>query len=168
MLCSILPIIIFSSLSIITVCILYKLKPSHWYNTLLCFPAGMWYSYYKHKIDKILNNHYFSVFFLGLFLLFLLHKILKIVKYDSLFYGFYSIVFALIVILISIKIRFRNPLLILLGNHVFSIYILHRLILSIFYNINNNVNLYFVISFLLTILISISFDFLYGKISEKL
>ena len=38
-------------ISIIAVLILFYFKPSYWYDTLLCYSAGMYWSAYKERID---------------------------------------------------------------------------------------------------------------------
>ena len=45
-------------LALISVMLLAELKQSWWYNTMLCYPAGMAYSLYKNKVEQIWKSHY--------------------------------------------------------------------------------------------------------------
>ena len=38
-------------LTVISMYILSLHKTDYWYNTMLCYPAGMWYGFFKEKID---------------------------------------------------------------------------------------------------------------------
>lgn len=46
---------------VLTVILAYRLKP-WWYNTLMCFPAGMWVGYKKEWLDIRFRKHYFIGF----------------------------------------------------------------------------------------------------------
>ena len=69
--------------------------------------------------------------------------------------------FALIIVLITMKIKFNNKFLSLLNSHSYSIYLLQRVIMILFSKkkyFEHNVFINFFIQFLLVILISIIFD----------
>ena len=55
---SIYQIIVFSLLTIIYIFVLSRVKDNYYVDTILCFPMGMWYSYFKEKIDKLLVKKY--------------------------------------------------------------------------------------------------------------
>ena len=75
----------------------------------------------------------------------------------------------LIVVLASMKIKIGNPALSMLGKHVFSVYILQRIPMTIFKRlglVNNNLN-YFILCFAVTLLMAIVFDALMKKLDAK-
>ena len=55
-------LICFSILSIGLTITLFFLKESWWWNTLLCFPLGMWYGFFKERIDKYTDNIYIYIY----------------------------------------------------------------------------------------------------------
>ncbi|MBQ7373244.1 MAG: acyltransferase [Clostridia bacterium] len=153
---------------IIIFAVLIKRGP-WWYNTVLCFPFGMWVSYFIDKIKNIEKNNklYFIavscavVSFLGLYLL-----------QDKIpfawGYCFMSLAFVSIVVLFTMKIKVGNKVLEFLGTHVFSVYILQRLMYIIFNDISDNLYLFFFISVASTLIVSICFDFLMNKLLNKI
>ena len=76
-------------------------KESFWYNTLLCYPFGLWYSYFKERIDKLLSNNknYIIIFFCNILLLLLIKIINHYIFlelgeiYGGYFYNLFSICF---------------------------------------------------------------------------
>lgn len=102
-----------------------------WYDTLLTFPAGMWFSciLYSPLFDKIIHrdwSRYSLVLIVSVFFVFWRH----FWGIDQL--GICSILFALTVSLFSTHLKFGNQSLHWLGEHCFSIYILQRLPMIVF------------------------------------
>ncbi|MBP9988817.1 MAG: hypothetical protein KBT46_04885, partial [Ruminococcus sp.] len=52
-------------LSVAFIIFLSKFKATYWYDTALCLPAGMWYSFFKDKIEKFVmkNNITYCITF---------------------------------------------------------------------------------------------------------
>ena len=74
-----------------------------------------------------------------------------------------------IILLVSMKLEVGNPVLSLFGKHVFSVYILQRIPMTIFKRlglVNNNLN-YFILCFAATLLMAIVFDALMKKLDAK-
>lgn len=144
-------------------------KPAWYYNTLILFPLGMWYAYLKKYIDKfVMKNNY-------IYMLCITVAVAAFVvghKYRSAglpVYWAWASAFMLIVVLASMKIKIGNPALSMLGKHVFSVYILQRIPMTIFKRlglVNNNLN-YFILCFAATLLMSIVFDALMKKLDAK-
>lgn len=155
------PIAIFIALTAVFACILYFTRSSWWYNTIFCFPLGMLYSYYKKEIDAMLHKHYGACLMI-LLALTVLFRIASL--WQNVIFCAYSAVFSLLVVVITVKIRFRNPLFNWMGKHVFSIYILQRLVFMVLRNRFDNAYVYFIASFAVTLLISALYDFIRGKI----
>ena len=157
-------LIIFSILSFLFVAVLYIAgKESWWYNTLLCFSLGMWYAYLKDKIDKFINKstkNYFVVLCIS-FCLVIVWRFLS--GWHGVFFCAYSLFVAVFIVIISAKIRFRSMFLAIIGKHVFSIYILQRLVFRFFehFELNKNIELFFILALIVTILISFIYDKLF-------
>ncbi len=120
-------LILATTLVIITV--LYFVKPSHWYNTMLCYPVGMLFSEYKNRIEDYCQKNYTKVFILASLIFTILHfsntKLQSIVYAYT--YNIESIFFAAIVLLITMKVSIGNKALSWLGANLFSLYIYQRL-----------------------------------------
>lgn len=161
------------AITILTVAYMFvmsKFKDAYWYNTALCLPLGLWYSYLKDFIEKISMKHNI-LYFLFLFLSVAAYYVSFTHSKNILFYEIWMLSFIAIVILITMKVNICNKALIWLGNHVFSIYILQRMPMLIFKKTNvkfNNINLYFILCFGITIILAQLFDMTMGTADKKL
>lgn len=100
-------------------------KPQWWYNTIMAYPVGLLYGLYREKITSYNQK------------LFLLLMPLAIIIYIVLYYSPYELkgiiqnvrflAFVEIVILLSIRIRLHNKVLIWLGSNLFILYIYQRI-----------------------------------------
>ena len=138
-----------------------RVKGGIWYNTILCFNLGMYISLYKEQILNYLkDNTTYILTFLSILLVFIL---CHFQNYHYIVYELHSILFVLLVFLLSLKIKFGNKILLFLGKNTFGIYILQRLSF-IFYRAlglsSYNMYLYFIASVITTIIISILFNLL--------
>ena len=140
-----------------------------WYNTILCYNLGMFISCYKDTILSFLENnrHYVLIFLLIIIIFLLSYKN----NYGYFVYEIISMSFVLIIFLITLKVKIGNRILLHLGKNTFNIYILQRLS-YIFYEYiglkNYNFYLYFIVSVITTLLLSIIFDKLIHKIYKLL
>lgn len=158
-------------LSIFYIVILYFVfnNTNHYfYNTFMCLPFGMWFSLYKEKIVKFLSNKYTYLIVLILLLvsIILLYKLF----YNNPFvFNFISILFALTIFLFTMKFQIQNKFLLLLGKYTFWIFILQRIPMIVFKKIgiaNFNIFVYFVITFVVTLLLAYAYNWLSEKISK--
>jgi len=96
----------------------------------LCFVLGFYYSLLKKYFDRILMKndiHYFSISSLMIAIYFYLYiNIFKSISANLLS----NCSFCIIIIIISMKIRFNNQFLLFLNSHSFSIYLLQRIVMS--------------------------------------
>lgn len=165
-----LSIIFLLILSIIFIYVLRNIKgmdQARWYNTILCYNAGTFFSLFKEKITLLLKNN--IVYFISLATLVIFFIVSKEYRDELLIYELNAIIFCMIITLLSMKIELNSSVLKFFGNHVFSIYILQRLPMMIGKNIefiNQDIYLYFTFVFILTIIIALIFDYFIEKINK--
>lgn len=100
---------------------------SWWYNTILCYPAGMLYSLYKSRISYFSTRFYLPLLLVLSIVFFFLHLQRVIPALHGITYNVKSIVFALLIIHLSMKITVGNRFLLWAGANLFPIYIYQRL-----------------------------------------
>lgn len=102
-------------------------KANYWYDTVLAFPLGLLYSEYKEKTERFFRQYYWPS--LGV-----------LIVAFSLMYGsrgyltmiMTSVVFAVILVLVTMKVKLNNRALRWLGINCFGIYILQRIPMALF------------------------------------
>lgn len=148
-------------LTAVTIAVLIPLRPSRYYNTLLCFPMGLWYSLYGRKWEAYLKEKQARYMFATAICM----VICLITNYcrhvNVACYEMAAISFVGCILLLSMKICLDNLFLRFMGGHVFSIYILQRLPMLYFkrvINLTDNVYIFFGVSFVLTLIIAVLFD----------
>ena len=136
---------------------LSQTKERWWYNTIMCYPMGFLYSVYKEPIEKFVRRHYWP----SCVLLFILFIVLVLCPDDRLCLSFngLSVVFAMLVILLTMKVKIGNPPLQWVGEHLFPIYIYMRLPMIILENkqpwiIDSQPALFILISLVVTLVIA--------------
>ena len=98
-------------------------------DTILCFLTGFYYSSMKIYFDKFLLEN--DIYYYGVISI-------TILIYFKFFFQISSLIsisiknalFALLIVFISIKVKFNNEFLRFLNSHSFSIYLLQRLVMS--------------------------------------
>ena len=146
-----------TAFSVAYILLMRQFKPTFWFDTILCFPLGMIFSYCREWIErKFLNNNIIYYILLTLtscvFFFFL--------KYQNIYTLLLnSMVFSILIVLITFKIDINNKILLWLGKNVFNIYILQRIpmtLLSHFFNFPSYV--FVLLAFIIVVIISIMFD----------
>lgn len=157
-------LLFFTGLLFLLMVFLYFTKSNLWYDTIICLPLGMWFSYYKESIDEYMNNNrnWISSIIL-LISLFICTYLLGAFIYHPI-YIITSACFSLIIVLLSMKLKLNSSILRYLGSHVFSIYMLQRLVFMFMSLVIENKYILFVISVLIILFLSSIFD----KIMNKL
>lgn len=131
-------------------------KESYWYNTILCYPLGMAFSLSKKRVDSMLKTLWrwilasLVVFSAFVFLYFM---------DGAIAYCLCACCFCLLTVLVTMKIRISNRVLLLLGQYSFHIFILQRLPMMMFRDAGiSNGMLVIPFAFLITLAISFAFD----------
>ena len=143
-------------------------KESYWYNTIWAYPAGMLFSTNRKKIESFTDSHYI----LSLFILFSLFALIYAIPIElaGLRMNTLSIVFALTVITLSMRVRIYNPALRWCGEKLFPLYIYQRIPMIVFAAIlpssilTNYSFIYVLISLIATILICICHKYINIKL----
>lgn len=143
-------------LSLFFISFLKLFKEPYWYNTILCYPAGMLFSHYKNKIENLIcenNKTYLFISAICITTFILLYKF----STSLLIYELLAILFVVLILLLCMKFSFKNKILNYLGNNVFWIYMLQRIPMMLlrFYKVHKyNQFLFVIICFILTILLT--------------
>lgn len=155
----------------IYVLILYKVRPDEgwWYNTAFCFAAGLWYSFFKEKIERLFHEKYF-LYYIALLLSVLGVLIGKPYTYHLEVYELWTLCFTAMIVLLTMKISIQNPILHWIGEHTFEIYILQRIPMIILktFQINEYPYLFGVLSLMLIFPLSYTFSKFLKWIDRKI
>ena len=140
----------------------YSHKDTWWYDTVLCYPLGMLFSYIKPRFDKFIfckKRNMFFVFGIQLILFSVLFHFYNTTK-NTVIFMLTSCAFSLLVIFFSAFITLNNPVLRFFGKHVFSIYILQRIpmICLTALNLNSKPLLFSGICLIITVVSAECFD----------
>ena len=138
-------------------------KERYWYDTLLAFPMGVTYSYLKPFIEKKTND--MKLWLVSIICLILAFSLFYFIIRGAVGVSISSMLFSLIVVLITMRVRIYNKALVFLGTHVFTIYVFQRIpmiILSHFGILQPMV--FTTISLAVTLIFAVFFDllFMYG------
>lgn len=113
---------------LVFIMIRWKGNDHWWYDTIMCYPLGMWYALAKPYIDKKLINDFnkwfsctVSVGILFFFMTYIMDNYGRRMRY----FIPAALLLGLFITLITMRVSFNNKILAWFGNHVFSIYILH-------------------------------------------
>lgn len=101
------------------------LKDSWWYDTILAYPAGYLYENYRPRIEKIQKRYYLVTFFILIFIFLYTHSHGPYLR--GLRPNIMSVAFALIVVMLTMKITIGNSLLQWFGRNLFPLYIYQRI-----------------------------------------
>lgn len=153
--------------SVLWISLILAQRGSWWYSTILCFPAGCFYSNYKQIIDNIFKKNnilwLLTIAFLALFV-----AVCR-VKSNAITVSIETIVFMLLLTILSMKVQIGNTILNWLGINAFAIYILQRLPMNIFaeYQVFGNNLLFAVISIPCVMLLAYIFTKMTDVVDSK-
>lgn len=144
-----------------------------WYDTLLCYPLGMWYAIAKPHIDKALIPSFgkwaiCTGVTLAAFIT--LNHFLQINGKTRVIFVPMALVFALLVVFASMRISINNGILRWFGKRVFGIYILQRIPMIILQHLgmNDSPLLFAAVSFAITIVLAEIFERAMDKLDKTL
>ena len=164
--------------SLIYLGVIYKCwKGQHWwYDTILCYPLGMYFSLYKEKFILLFQNRIHTIcLLLGGIGFYLVGKNL-LLKYHVLtktsiwtFHNVFYIFAVLLIVFITTNIYIKNGILEWFGSNLFSFYILQRLPMMYLKKagLGKDIYLYFFLSFILSVILAYCFSKVTGYFDKK-
>jgi len=149
------------------ICITFLLsleKEPYWYNTMLAYPLGMVISTYKDKIEVFTDNHYFpTLAILSVLFVMCFYQIPFEMGENKLIPM--GLVFAMLLVTITMRVRIGNPVLQWLGQNLFPIYIYQRIPMMVLASVLPSWMLtvhpiiFVALSFVLTIMITYAYRY---------
>jgi len=132
-------------------------KGIHWYNTIVVYPIGMYFSLYRERIENYIRSDLKHYVFLLLSSIVCVVLTFIIGRHNAVVFWVLSIAFLLFLVLVTMKISVQNSLLNWLGKYVFEIYILQRIPMIILESYIGNKYIYCMLSFLFTLILAFFF-----------
>ena len=120
-------------LSIICALLLRHLgKEYWWYDTILCYSFGVWFSLLRGKIEQFFsdNRHYFVTLSVLVGTALLYNHFFR--WKGSIPYNLSAVFFVATIVMVSMKIPSDNPVLAYAGRHITGIFLMHRLPMILF------------------------------------
>lgn len=147
-----------------------RFRAPHWVDTSLCFTAGLFYSYFKDKIEKIVqrSNKTYYMFITITFLVFVFLFFYR--SNGVVIFNIVSIIFCFLVILMTMKISIKSKFLLWFGNNLFWVYILQRIPMTVFDKLglaSYNKDIYFIICLLSTIALALIYSKVVPVIEQR-
>ena len=155
-------------------CILYvvilrdfKLKKEYWYDTIVCYAFGIWYSLLREKIEKFINKNLvvYLLFLIGTTagtFYFMTNKKMSFAHTEH-----FMLFFVAFVVIMSMRVSFNNKILVWCGKNLFGLYIMQRIPMIIFRSLgvaDFNVYVYFVLCVAVTVPVAWLFEKYTGKL----
>lgn len=156
--------------SLIYVYVISKYQPDRFTNTYLCYAAGLWYSYFQEKIDILFRKRAFFYYAVLTAVVLVFVMIAPQRNHRLMMYNLVSILFCMIIVLVSMKISFQSHILKWFGRYLFWIYILQRIPMNLmsYYGVFVSQSyLYMMIVFFITLLLSYLMDFILNRIRSR-
>lgn len=147
-------------------------KPSHWYNTIFCYPAGMFFAICSSKINSILkNNRFIPILSLIVTIVlfatcFYLSRVIGNPYLNLLSFELAAIFFVLAIVSFTTIFIVSNPILVWFGKYLFEIYILQRIPMLLLAGKLANKYIYFFLCFAITLLLAIGYKYIEKYISK--
>ncbi len=155
--------IIVLALSIGYGAVLYFLKDECWYNTILAYSCGMFFALVDKKFNMWIQRGMYRYVFslLMMFILFAVTRWCRIhsLLSDIILYEMEVVCFMSVVLLITIRIKINNAVLLFLGKYAFEIYMLQRIPMILFENSGLPKYLYLVLCIMITVVLAVVFHF---------
>ncbi len=157
-------------ISMIMVVFLELHKEEWWYNTILCYPLGLYVSYYKEGIENALMKSNKNYFFALVITIATLLVFKEYEKAGTVYYLIMAMAFSFTVVLLSMKINLNDKILEWFGNKLFWMYMLQRIPMIVLknYSIATHPYRYAAACFGITIVMTIIADLIFKLIDSLL
>lgn len=138
----------------------YTKQVSLWWDTAICYPLGMLYFVLQNRVEHLLNKKqgYWWISFIALLILYAATWLFHANPISTILN---HAIFALGVLLFTMKVQVHNKILCFFGKHLFSIYILQRLpmLVLLHFNVTQSPYLFVILVLAITIPLSLLFDY---------
>lgn len=141
----------------VVIVMLYRVKDHWWYDTLMAYPLGYAFSCYRDSVIRWIRQHYCT----SLLTAVITFTCLSMWHHEYLGFRFnaISMAFAMIVLLLTMKVQVHNPVLEWCGKHLFPIYMYMRLPMIVIQQtkpetLTNNPSLFIIASLVITTIIA--------------
>lgn len=151
--------------SLVAVFVIFKWKGADqywWYDSILCYPLGMWFALVKPLVDKLVlpdfNRWFACVSSVGTVFSFAMY-LLPRYNNSRLIFIPAALLFAALIVLVSMRVKISGPVLCWFGSRVFEIYILQRIPMTVLTRLGANGKpfLFAAVCFALTIVLAEAF-----------
>lgn len=144
-----------------------------WYDTVMCYPLGMWFYVAKPYVDKMLLGNFdkwFSAVAASAICFSCLKALLSALKGSRKVFIPMALIFAIGIVLLSMRISINNGVLRWFGSRVFGIYILQRIPMMVlrYFGWNDKPVVFTAVCFAITIVLAEIFERATGKLDEWL
>lgn len=163
-------------LTLLYILFAYYTRKHWWYDTVLCYPAGMFLSLYKEKFVTFFQQRLKAILFLtgGLILLYCARNFMLSHGFLTkntvwIFYNLTYVITAFLIVFITTIFYIKNDILEWFGANLFSFYILQRIPMICLRKagVNQNIYLYFILSFFLAVVLAYVFNKFTAKLDRK-
>lgn len=157
--------------TVLYIAVLAFFKDAWWFDTVLLYPLGIWYSLGKNKIEDFVRKKPVNYY-----LLFALCAVVFVVSHlfrrNILFYEISQVSLCAVIVAATMKIDIHNKILQFFGTHLFEIYILMRIPMIVLLHLHiTNTYFFVLISFAVTVALAFLFKkvlkFVDGKIFKS-
>lgn len=146
-------------------------QPTWFYDTVILFAVGGWYALLQEYIERVLMRND-SLYLVAGAVLAVLYWISFQKRGGGIeYFSIWAIFFTMAVVMFTMKLHIRSHALEWIGQHVFSLYILQRLPMNFMTKmgyLQESPYAFVVLCFLITIGLSVVFDFVVGKIDGRI
>ena len=145
-------------------------KDTWWYNTVVLYPLGMLWSLFRPQIEKLVMKNDLC-WFLCVGVLLVPYELCYLRRDTHLaWYYLWGMLFMVLLVLLTMKVKIGNDILRWFGSHVFSIYILQRIPMMVFTKLGMADHRYrfITLSFLATLVLAVVFDTLLDKLDGRI
>ena len=150
------------------IAVLAFLKDAWWFDTVLLYPIGMWYSFGKARMESFLRGKAYR-FWLVFSAVFAAMVVFHLLCANYLCYELWLITLALFIVLLTMKVKIGNPVLHFFGKHLFEIYILMRIPMLILLHWGiTNTYVFVLSSFAVTVLLAVGFQKMLALLDARL
>ena len=115
----------------IVIC-LSRVKESYWYDTIMAFGAGVMYAIHKEEIEAFARKYYWITLSVLLIAFGAIPHLPIIARYHFVMFNLKSVMFALLIVMVTMKFELRCPVFSWCGRNIFPLYIYQRIPMIVF------------------------------------